>query len=66
MYSIDGLKNGIENSKRNISSLETAIEAERQTIADYKIMIANLERAESRQEEAKANVHIEVERDSTH
>ena len=39
MYTVDGLTHGIERSKHNIGVLKKAIEDERQTIADYKIMI---------------------------
>lgn len=60
MYSIEGLKHGIERCKVNISSLEKAIADEQKTIADYKIMISNLERAQKKKEEAEANCHVEV------
>lgn len=60
MYSIDGLTHGIERCKVNIASLEQAIESEKKTIADYKIMISNLQRAEQKMAEAEANVHVEV------
>ena len=60
MYTVEGLTHGIERCKVNIATLEEAIEAERKTIADYKIMIAKLERVAQQKAEAEANVHIEV------
>lgn len=59
-YTIEGLRAGIEHAKRNISSLKMAIDAEEKTIADYKIMIADIERSERRKAEAEANVSVEV------
>ena len=61
MYSIDGLRNGIRQAKTNIKSLKKAIEREESTIADYKIMIDDIERAEKLKAEAEANVNIEIE-----
>ena len=61
MYSIEGLKHGIERAEHNISVLEKAIADERQTIADYKIMIAQIEKAERDKAEAEANVTVEVD-----
>lgn len=62
-YSVEGLRNGIERCKHNVKVLQGAIEAERKTIADYKIMISHLEEAKEKQEEAEANVHVEVVED---
>lgn len=64
MYSIEGLKHGIERCKVNIDILKKAIEDERKTIADYKIMIANLQRAEKEKKEAEANTHVEIVHDN--
>ena len=61
MYSIEGLRNGIKQAKVNIKSLEQAIERERKTIVDYKIMINDIEMAEKKLAEAEANITIEVE-----
>ncbi len=58
MYSVEGLEHGIERCKVNIASLETAIDAERKTIADYRIMIDSLEKAEQKQKEANAHVEF--------
>ena len=63
MYTIEGLEHGIERAHHNIGVLEKAIADERQTIADYKIMIARIKEAEEKKAEAEANVHIEVVRD---
>lgn len=60
MYTVEGLKHGIDRAKVNIKSLESAIAAERKTIADYKIMISQIEEAAEKKAEAEANVHIEV------
>ena len=60
MYSIDGLKNGIKNSKKNIKVLEKAIADEKNTIKEYKIMIDSIETAEKKKAEAEAGIHIEV------
>jgi hypothetical protein len=60
MYSIDGLMHGIERCKINIETLKQAIKNEQQTIADYKMMIDKLEQVEREQDEAEANVHIEI------
>ena len=60
MYTIEGLKHGIERCKHNIGVLQQAIEAERKTIADYKIMIADIKKAEELKAEAEANVKVEV------
>lgn len=64
MYSIDGLKNGIVNSKKNIKVLEKVIQDERQNIKEYKIMIDSIETAEKKKAEAEAGIHIEVQHDS--
>lgn len=60
MYTKEGLQHGIERAKHNIKSLEGAIEAERVTIKDYKIMISQIEEAEKKKAEAEAGVHLEV------
>ena len=63
MYNVDGLRAGIVNLKRNIKVLEKAIEVERKTISEYKVMIDDIERAEGQKAEAEAGIHIEVIRD---
>ena len=60
MYTIDGLKHGIAQAKKHIKVLRAAIKDEQQTIADYKIMIADINRAAQAKEEADANVTVEV------
>ena len=60
-YSIDGLEHGIERCDVNIKLLESAIEKERVTKKDYRIMIDNLEKAERKMEHAKANMKVSVE-----
>lgn len=66
MYSIEGLRNGIARCKINIKSLEQALANERSTIADYKIMIADIETAEKKKAEAEAGVHVEVVDERSH
>ena len=61
MYTVEGLKHGIERAKHNRKVLLDAAEAESKTIADYKIMISQIEEAEKKKAEAEANVHIEVD-----
>jgi len=63
MYSIEGLENGIVGCRKNIEVLEAAIEAERTTIKEYRIMIDDIERASSLKAEAEANINIEVVRE---
>lgn len=58
MYSLEGLLHGIDRAKVNIKSLEAAIETERKTIADYKIMISQIEEADKKKQEAERNVEI--------
>ncbi len=59
-YSVDGLKHGIERARHNIVVLEEAIEREERTIADYRIMLADIKRAGEQKAEAEANIRIEV------
>ena len=61
MYSIDGLRHGITRCKQNIKVLRQAIEKEQKTIADYKIMIDDIEQAEKGKAEAEANVTVEID-----
>ena len=63
MYSIEGLENGINGARANIASLESAIDKERNTIKDYRIMIDDIERADKKLKEAYASVNVEVVRD---
>lgn len=62
-FSVDSLENGIVNCRKNIKVLEEAIDKERQTIKDYRIMIDDVEYAEKAKHAAENNVHIEVVRD---
>lgn len=61
MYDKNGLEEGVRNCKRNIKVLEKAIEDERNTVKEYRLMIESIERAERKQQEAADGVHIEVE-----
>lgn len=63
MYSIEGLENGIEGCKKNIKVLEGAIDKERNTIKEYRIMIDDIETADRKKKEAEDNVHIEIVKD---
>ena len=63
MYSVEGLEEGIKNSRKNINVLETAIEGELQTIKNYRVMINDLEEAARLMAEAEANTHVEVVRE---
>ena len=63
MYSKVGLEHGIERCLHNIEVLEVAVEDERKTIADYRIKIEHLEKAEREMNEAKNNVRIEIAND---
>ena len=59
-YSLDGLDHGIERCRVNIASLKTAIANERATILAYEKHKRDLLFAKLKQEEALANVHIEL------
>ena len=64
MYSIEGLEEGIVNCRRNIDVLETAVETERNTIKEYRIMIDDIERAEENKKGAEEMVkNIEIVRE---
>jgi hypothetical protein len=60
MYSIDGLENGIGGCRKNIAVLEAAIEKERNTIKEYRIMIDDIEQADKLKKNAQDNVHLEI------
>ena len=64
MYSIAGLENGIVGCRKNIAVLETAIEKERSTIAQYRIMMSQIEEAEIKKKKALDGVHLEIVRDN--
>ena len=53
MYTVEGLKHGIERCKVNITSLQTAITKESDTIKEYQMMIGGIEKAEIDMAEAK-------------
>ena len=59
-YSLEGLDNGIEGCKKNITVLELAIDRERKTIKEYRIMMAAIEESDIKVKAAMANVHVEV------
>ena len=63
-YSLEGLEHGIDRCKVNIGVLETAIEKERNTIKEYRIMIDSVETSDRLKKEAESNVHLEVVDDS--
>lgn len=63
MYSIDGLKNGIKGCRKNIKLLEGAIEKERNTIKEYRIMMKDIEISNKLKKAANDNVHIELVKD---
>ena len=52
MYDKDALQQGIDKAQVNIKTFETAIEGERQTIKEYRIMIDEIEVKEAKE---KAN-----------
>ena len=54
MYSVEGLENGIENCKKNISTFEEAIQKERDTIDEYYRMIDVLKEKERAKKAAEA------------
>lgn len=60
MYTVEGLRHGISQAKQHIKVLEEAIEKERRTIADYKIMIDSIEAADRKKKAAEKGVRIEV------
>ena len=53
-YSVESLRAGIEKAKVNITTFEEAIEGERNTIKEYRLLIDEIEIAE-RKEAAKGN-----------
>ena len=63
MHSIRGLENGIVNAKANIKVLEGAIDRERNTIKEYRVMIDSIEHSDRLLAEACENTHIEIIRD---
>jgi hypothetical protein len=63
MYTLEGLRHGIERCKHNVNVLTEAIENEKKTIREYKDMIASIEEAEEKKAEAEANVTVEVVRE---
>ena len=63
MYSLEGLKAGIEQAKNNIKTFEEAIAREYSTISEYREMMDTLERKKREAEIAQANVHVEIDRD---
>lgn len=64
-YSIESLENGIESCKNNIQTFEDAIDKERNTIKEYRVMIEVVERKQreaSVREDIQKNLVIEVDR----
>jgi len=66
MYTIEGLLNGIENKKKNVAVLKTAIEKEQSDIAQYRIMISQIQEAAKQKQVALDGVHLEIVRDGSH
>ena len=65
MYSVEGLENGIVNARNNIKVLEEAIDRERNTIKEYRVMIDSIEYSDRLVAEANANTHVEIVRDES-
>lgn len=63
-YTVEGLENGIEGCKKNIAVLELAIDKERGTIKEYRIMMDSIETSDRLVKEANANVHVVITDDS--
>lgn len=64
MFSVENLERGIEHARKNIRVLEDAIERERQTIKEYRIMIDDIEFAEKQKKAAEEGISIEVVNDN--
>ena len=62
-FTVETLENGIVNCRNNITVLEDAIEAERVTIKNYRVMIDDIETAERNLAAAEKNIVIEVVND---
>jgi hypothetical protein len=54
-YSVDNLRHGIEQAKKNIKTFEDAIEKEEATIKQFKWMIKEIERKEELKEGLTVN-----------
>ncbi|MFT5483318.1 MAG: hypothetical protein ACI9GW_001975 [Halieaceae bacterium] len=65
MYTVEGLENGIVGCRKNIETLEVAIEAERATIASYRKMMEDIDTAARIMAAAEANIHLEIVRDDS-
>lgn len=65
MYSKEGLQNGIVNCQRNIDGLEHAIAREKATIAEYRHMIREIDKAEKLKAEAESHVEVVYENGDT-
>lgn len=62
-FTAESLENGITNCRNNIAVLEGAIEKERNTIKNYRVMIDDIETAERNMDAAMKNVSVEIVRD---
>ena len=65
-FSAESLENGIQGCNKNIKTFEDAIDKERNTIREYRVMIEVIERKEiqrKKMESIKANLKVEVVRD---
>lgn len=62
-FTVESLENGITNGRKNIIVLETAIETERNTIKNYRVMIDDIETAERDKALAEKAINIQVVRD---
>ena len=61
MYSIDTLEHGIKKCKENIKIFEDAIDKERDSIKEYRIMMDVLDKKKRQHQEMLNNVHIEID-----
>jgi hypothetical protein len=59
-YTVEGLENGVEGCKKNIAVLEDAIEKERNTIKEYRIMMDEIETSDRLVKAAHDGIHVEV------
>ena len=65
-FSVESLENGIVACNKNIKTFEDAINKERNTIKEYRIMIDTIERKErehKKMEEIRSKMKVEIVRD---
>jgi len=63
MYSIEGLKRGIENCQKNIQIFKDAIRQEEQKIKQYQFYMQEILRKEKEQKEMTKHIIVEVSED---